>query len=132
MIKKAAIGTVVVFVASLTWLLLAYSNGTRTNSWTPVQAEVLGNSVDRSAAGRTRGMTTAVMYRIDGVEYECVVDEYLVGKSAEIYVNPENSAEAVGKRGATLQTMFRPIVVTGATGLFAVVLVLIALSPKED
>lgn len=132
MLRKAAVATTLVFIASSIWLFLAYSNGARTNDWPPVPADIQGNGVERTANGQTRGLTTVVKYQVDGVEYEAVVDEYLVGKGAEVYVNPSDPSEVVGKRGPTLQMMFRPIVVTGATGLFAIVLALIALSPKDD
>ena len=61
-----------------------------------------------------------------------IVDEYLVGKTATVYVNPSDPTDVVGKPGARIQNLGRPVILTVGSGLFAVVLLLIAFSPKED
>ena len=129
---KAALGTLAVFVLSSIWLFFAWSQGNRTYDWTPVRAAVVSNNTDSTVTGRTKGFVSRVKYLVNGVSYEANVDEYLVGGEAEIFVDPENPRNVVGKQGPTMQAMFRPLIVTGATALFAVVLLLIAFSPKED
>jgi hypothetical protein len=73
-----------------------------------------------------------VNYTVDGVVYLAVVDEYLVGSNQEVFVDPNNPASVVGKQGATIQATAYPLIATVGSGLFAVFLILIAVSPKGD
>jgi hypothetical protein len=133
---KYALGTLLVFLASSTWLFLAWSSGNKTNDWTPTPAKVIRNEMQESinSRGRTRpaGWLTTIEYEVDKVQYEAIVDEYLVGNEATVFVNPENPADVAGKAGARIQDMGRPMVATIGSGLFAIVLLLIAFSPKDD
>ena len=136
MVVKAALGTLVIFLGSSIWLYLAWSHGNRTNQWTAVPAVIIKNDVqesnyDRSDTRGPMGWKTTVKYTVDGIEHEAVVDEYLIGSNQEVFVDPNNPASVVGKQGATIQATAYPLVATVASGLFALVLVLIAVSPKE-
>ncbi len=82
--------------------------------------------------GKPAGWLTEVSYEVDGIPYEAVVEEYLVGNEAPIYVNPEDPADVVGKQGARIRDLAKPLIAAVGSGLFAIVLLLIALSPKED
>jgi hypothetical protein len=129
---KYAFGTLLAFVASAIWLFLAWSNGNKTTAWTPVTAQIVSNDMQETVRGRPAGWLTTIKYSVNGNQYEAVVDEYLVGKEATVYVNPSDETEVVGKAGARIQDMGRPIIATVGSGLFAIVLLLIAFSPKED
>ncbi len=129
---KYAFGTFVVFVASSLWLYFAWSSGSKTSEWTPTTAQVISTDVDRTVRRRIEGWLTTITYSVEGVQYEAVVDEFLDGKTATVYVNPANPAQVVGKAGVRVQDLGRPIIATVGSGLFAVVLLLIAFSPKED
>lgn len=129
---KYAFGTLVVFIASAIWLFLTWSSGNKTNDWNPTTAKIVSNGTQETIGGRTIGWLTTITYTVDGNQYEAGVDEYLVGKEATVFVNPADPREVVGKAGARIQDMGRPIIATVGSGLFAVVLMLIAFSPKED
>lgn len=129
---KYALGTLVVFVASSIWLFLAWSSGNKTNGWNPTQAQVVANDMQETVRGRPAGWLTTITYSVDQQEYEAVVDEYLVGNAVTVFVNPDDPTDVVGKAGARIQDMGRPIIATVGSGLFALVLLLIAFSPKED
>lgn len=134
MLVKAALGTLAVFLASSIWLYLAWSHGNRTHAWTAVPADVINNDMKESLHSRSqpRGWLTTVAYTVDGQEYVAVIEEYLVGSNQQVFVDPDDPTSVVGKQGPTIQAMGRPIIATVGSGLFAVVLVLIAVSPKED
>ncbi|MEZ6094943.1 MAG: DUF3592 domain-containing protein [Pirellulaceae bacterium] len=129
---KYALGTLAVFVASAIWLYLAWASGNQTNSWNPTAAKVISNDTQKTIGGRPAGWLTTITYDVDGQTYKADVDEYLVGNQVTVYVNPNDPTEVVGKAGARIQDMGRPIIATVGSGLFGVVLLLIALSPKED
>lgn len=137
---KFGFGTLCVFALSAVWLMFAWSNGNRTQSWDPTTAKVISNDVqkrrivDNRGIGRNAGTgwLTEISYIVDGVEYEAIVDEYLIGNEVTVFVNPSDPTEVVGKAGVRIQDMFWPLLVMIASGLFAVVLLLIAFSPKED
>ena len=129
---KYALGTLAVFIVSAVWLFLAWSSGSKTNDWDPTTAQIVANNVQESLGGRPSGWLTTITYEIDGNQYETVVDEYLIGKEATVFVNPDDPTDVVGKAGARMQNMGRPIIATVGSGLFAIVLLLIAFSPKED
>ena len=129
---KYALGTLVVFIGSSIWLYLAWANGNETNGWDAVPAQVVSNSARKTVRGRPSGWLTTITYEVDEIQYEAVVDEYLVGKTATVYVNPSDPTDVVGKPGARIQNLGRPVILTVGSGLFAVVLLLIAFSPKED
>ena len=131
MIAKAALGTLVVVLVSSVWLYMAWSNGNRTSSWAAVAAHVENNDIEKNARGRMQGWATTVSYTVDGVEYVAVVEDYLVG-TTEVYVDPNDPTAVVGVRGASLRDYGRPLLLTVGASLFAVVLTLIALSPKDD
>lgn len=127
-----AVGTLVLFFASSCWLYLTWSHANRTTRWKPVSATVVANGVQETMDGQLAGWATTIAYEIDGARYEAVVDEYLIGNQVTVYVNPQDAREVVATVGARMQDLGRPIVVTVGCGLFAIVLVLIALSPRED
>lgn len=129
---KYAFGTLVIFIASSIWLFLAWASGNKTNNWDPVTATIIKNDMQETIRGRPAGWLTTITYDVGEIQYEAVVDEYLIGKEATVYVNPNDPTDVVGKAGARIQDMVRPIIATVASGLFAVVLLLIAFSPKED
>lgn len=129
---KYALGTLVVFLASSTWLYLAWANGNKTNDWDATTAQIISNDVQETSDGQPAGWLTTIAYVVDGTEYYADVDEYLIGDSATVYVNPDDPAEVVGRAGARIQDMGWPIIATFGSGLFAVVLLLIAFSPKDQ
>ncbi len=129
---KYALGTLVVFIASSIWLFIAWSNGNKTNAWTPTVAQVVSNRVQRTFRRRPTGWLTTITYTVDDDQYEAVVDENLLGKEVTVFVNPADPTAVVGKAGARIQDLFRPIIATAGSGLFAIALLLIAFSPKED
>lgn len=132
MIAKAAIGTLVVFLICGGWLYLAWSDGNRSNDWVRVDAEVTNISQEKTTRRRgLSGFVSTVVYQFDGADYESKLPEYKVGKIA-IFVNPHDPNEITAEKGATMVTLGRPIIGTVGSGLFAVVLLLIYLSPKED
>ena len=123
----------VVFLASVAWLIISWRAGNKTKSWDATTAEVLKNDAQTTRHGRQpRGWLTTISYSVDGTEYVAKVDEYLLGKSVTVYVNPHNPSEVVGKAGARIQDMFMPIIATAGSGLFLVVLGLMIFSPKDD
>ena len=132
LMAKYALGTLIVFMASAIWLFLAWSSGNKTTEWTPVNAQIVANDMEETIRGRPAGWLTTITYSVDGNQYEAVVDEYLLGKQATVYVNPVDASQVVGKSGARIQDLGRPIIATVGSGLFAIVLLLIAFSPKED
>ena len=129
---KYALGTLVVFILSAGWLFLAWSSGNKTNSWDPTTAQIVENGIQETITGQTAGWLTTITYSVDGIEYVADVDEYLIGKDVTVFVNPEDPMDVVGKAGPRMQDMGRPMLATVASGLLAVVLLLIAFSPKED
>ncbi len=129
---KYALGTLAVFIISSVWLFVAWSSGNKTKSWIPAPAQVLKNDVRKTRRGKLAGWLTTVVYEVNGIQYEAVVDEYLVGDDVTVFVNPENPMDVVGKSGARIQDLGRPIIATVGSGLFAIVLLLIAFSPKDD
>ena len=131
---KTALGTLTVFFGSAIWLFIAWSNGNRTNQWKKVPAVVIKNDVQESADDRHQplGWKTTVTYTVAGKDYSAIVDEYLVGGNQVVYVDPNDPTSVVGKPGPTIQAMARPLIATAGSGLFAIVLILIAVSPKEE
>jgi len=136
MLKLAFSGALVLSLVSGAWLYQAYSYGNRTTQWPAVSAMVTDNAAEVSATrpGRrgVKSWATSVTYTVDGVEYNAVLDDYLVGNNATVYVNPENPREAVGETGPRMQDTFYPIVATAFSGCLALVIALIAFSPKDD
>ncbi len=132
MLIKSAVMTCFVFLASFAWLYFSWSSANETNNWTRVTAVVLENEVDETLSGRPRGWATTIAYTVDGVDYVSVIDDYLVGGGNDVYVDPTDPARVVGVKGASLKTVGRPLIVVVGSGLFALVLLLIAFSPKED
>ncbi len=102
-----------------------------------VEANVTGVSEEEtllpSAMERRKfgGFVSTIEYQYDGVDYKSKLPEYKLGK-IEVFVNPLEPTEVVAERGATMVTLARPIIGTVGSGLFAIVLVLIYFSPKED
>jgi hypothetical protein len=129
---KYAFLTIVAFIASSIWLYFAWAHANRTNGWTPAPAKFVSIEKQRRSHNRAAQLLSRVSYSFDGQKYEAVVDEYLIGNEITVYVNPDDPSEVVGVAGARMQDVGRPLVFTIASGLFAVVLVLIAFSPKED
>lgn len=129
---KYALCTMAIFIASLAWLYTAWSFGNRTKSWTPVTAEILDNDMQETVTGEPAGWITTISYTVDELQYEADVDEYLVGKEATVFVNPEDPKQVVGKSGARIQDMVYPMAASIGSGLFSIVLLMIRLSPKED
>jgi len=137
MLKVAFPVALLLAILSCTWLYLAYSNGNKTKSWTPVPAVVSENGAVAATdiRGRPRGVKswlTAVTYSVDGETYEAVIDDYLAGNEATVFVNPENPQEVVGKTGPKMEDTFYPMVATAFTVCLSVVILLIAFSPKDD
>lgn len=132
MLVKTALMTLLVFSVSAVWLYVVWSAGNETNNWTRVTAVVLENEIDETLSGRPRGWATTIGYTFDGIDYVAVIDDYLVGGGNDVYVDPADPTRVVGVKGASLKTMGRPLIVVVGSGLFAVVLMLIALSPKEE
>ncbi len=129
---KYAFGTLVVFIASSIWLFVAWTDGNKTSSWNPTPAQVLKNDARETLRGKPAGWLTTIAYEVNGTPYEAVVDDYLVGNNVTVFVNPENPSDVVGKSGARIQDLGRPIIATVGSGLFAVVLLLVAFSPKDN
>lgn len=129
---KYAFLTIVAFIASLLWLYFAWAHANRTNGWTPAPAKVISIDKQRRRHGRPAQLLSRVSYSFEGKKYEAIVDEYLLDQEVTVYVNPDDPSEVVGVAGARMQDVGRPLIFTIASGLFAVVLVLIAYSPKED
>lgn len=130
---KYVIGALVVFLISALWLTLALTIDNATRNWIPVQAEIGESYALRSVTRRRRtSIKTPVRYVVDGVEYAAEVDDFLMEGSGTVYVNPDDPSQVVGYRGPNLQHYGRPLIMTVASGLFLVVLGLIAFSPKDD
>jgi len=131
-----------VFVVSAIWLFVAISKGNATKNWDEVPAQIGSSNVDRNLARRGRGrlgrirsstVHTDVKYNIGGIEYEATVDDFIVaGGKTTVFVNPEDPTDVVGHQGPNVQHYGRPLIVTIGSGLFLIVLGLIAFSPKED
>lgn len=131
-VVKYFIGALIVFVASAAWLYAAMAQGTATEKWVATPATIGTSYADRNRRGRRNAVHTPVVYVYDGVEYQGAVDDFLLQGSGTVYVNPEDPTMVVGNPGPNLQHYGRPLIVTIASGLFLVVLGLIAFSPKED
>lgn len=137
MLAKAAVGTLAVFLFCIAWLYVAWSHGNKSLDWVQVEANVTGVSEEETllpnAMQRRRfgGFVSTIEYKFDGIDFESKLPEYKLGK-IEVFVNPDEPTEVVAERGATMVTLARPIVGTVGSGLFAVVLVLICFSPKEE
>jgi len=129
---KYALCTSVIFVASLLWLYVTWSFGNVTKSWDPVTAQILDNDMRETIDGSPAGWITTISYTIDDTEYETRVDEYLVGKEATVYVNPDDPSDVVGKAGTRIQDMVYPLALSVGSSLFSIVLLMIAFSPQED
>lgn len=129
---KYALGTLFVFFLSGIWLFVAISRGNDTHSWTPVEARVTEARAQRSLGRGPKRILTTIEYSIDGIEYETTLAEILVGTNVTVYVNPSDPTDVVGEPGFQVQMYGRPLLATIGSGLFAVVLLLIAFSPKED
>ena len=137
MLKTIFAVTLLLTVLSCSWLYLAYSNGNRTKNWTSVPAVVTENGAVTGSdiRGRRRGVKswlTAIAYSVDGETYDAVIDDYLVGSEAVVFVNPDNPEEVVGKTGPKMEDTFYPLVATAFTVCLSVVILLIAFSPKDD
>lgn len=132
MFFKTIMLTCVVFAASLAWLFMTRAHCNRTHEWVNIKASVLKNDVHKSSDGNIEGWATTVQYRVDDVQYEAVVDEYLVGNTVDVFVDPKDPTSVVGIQGAPIQKMLPPIIVTVGSGLFGIVLLLVAMSPKDD
>lgn len=132
MIAKTAIGTSVVFLACLGWLGMTWIHGNRTNDWNVVPATVVHNDMYETELGRPDGWATTVRYRVANVDYETVVDEYLIGDDVNIFVDPKDATSVVGKPGARIQSLGAPLIATVGSGLFGLILIMIAIIPKED
>ncbi|HMP79471.1 MAG TPA: hypothetical protein PKD54_08475 [Pirellulaceae bacterium] len=129
---KCAFGTLAVCLGSAVWLFLAWSAGNRTKTWTPTLADIEFNDVVTTRRGQPAGWRTTITYTVDGQGFKAVVDEYLIGKEATVFVNPDDPRQVVGKTGARIQDMGYPLIITIGSGLFAIALLLIAFSPKDD
>ena len=132
---KYALGTLAVFLISSVWLFFAWSNGNKTTSWKEIDAQLLGVEVQETIRGRPAGYLSFVSYEVTGVEYEAVVDEHLYGDedgNTKVFIDPDDASQVVGLTGPRMQDMGRPLIATIGSGLFAIVLLLIAFSPKED
>ena len=129
---KYFFGALIVFLVSGFWLYTAMASGFETNNWNAVEAEVGISGADHNLRGRATAVHTPVIYEVDGETYEGVVDDFLVGGSGTVYVDPNDPTRVVGFQGPNLQHYGRPMIVTIVSGLLLVVLGLIAFSPKED
>ena len=137
MLAKAAVGTLAVFLFCIGWLYVAWSHGNKSLDWVQVKANITGvseeetllpNAMQRRKFG---GFVSTIEYQFDGVDFEAKLPEYKLGE-IEVFVNPFEPTEVVAERGATMVTLARPIIGTVGSGLFAIVLVLICFSPKEE
>lgn len=129
---KYALGTLFVFILSSIWLIVAISRGNDTHTWTPVEATVVEARAQRSIQRGPKRILTTIEYSFDGIEYKTTLAEILVGSRVTVYVNPEAPTDVVGEQGFQVQVYGRPLIATIGSGLFAVVLLLIAFSPKEE
>ena len=127
-----ALGALVVFIFSLVWLIQAMTGGQATRNWDAVEAEIISNASTKSFSGETTSVETRVIYTVKGVEYEAVLDDFLIKGKGTVYVNPSDPTQVVGEQGPQVQRYGRPLIATLGSGLFLIVLGLIALSPKED
>lgn len=130
---KFAITTLVVFVCAAGWLVWAWAQGNQTYSWKPVPATVTNLDAEKpyNKEIATTYLTT-VTYSFDGQQYEAVIRDYMLGPEVTIYVNPEDPQQVVPVQGPTVFSLLIPCSLTIASGLFALVLGLIVLSPKDD
>ncbi|MEL7496604.1 MAG: DUF3592 domain-containing protein [Planctomycetota bacterium] len=129
---KYAVLTMIVFLGSLIWLIAALSGDNQTHQWAPVEAKVLDSQMLRTVSGRASGIEVLILYNYEGQDYEAVLDDYVVGTTGTVFVNPADPTQVVGEQGPRVQSYGRPLIATLASGLFAIVLCLIAFSPKED
>lgn len=121
-----------VFVASSIWLVITMMQGYSTQDWQPVPAQIEQSETAKNLSGRSKSVRTTVTYMIGGETYTRDVDDFLVGGSGTVYVNPEDPSQVVGERGPNLQHYGRPMIIAITSGIFLIALGLIALSPKED
>ena len=129
---KALVVTFLVFVLSACWLYFAWARGERTNDWIVTDAKSLGITKARRDELSDIEWATRVEYAMNGKVYQGVVFEYLLGEQVIVYVNPDDPTEVVGKTGASGQMTLAPLLITVASGLFGIVLLLVKLSPKDD
>ncbi len=132
MMLKYFIGSLVLFLVSAVWFFGAMSEGWKTNSWTAVEAHIGQSEAPRNINGRRTSVKTLVRYKVAGQSFEAYVDDLLVAGRGTVYVNPEDPTQVVGNPGPNLQHYGRPMIITIASGLFVIVLGLIAFSPKEE
>ena len=122
-----------VFVISAVWLFYVLNQDYATYDWTSVPATYGTSTAERSGVrARRKNIHTSVKYLFDGVEYEGWVDDFIVEGSGTVYVNPDDPTEVVGVQGPNLQHYGRPLIFTIVSGLFLIVLGLIAFSPSDD
>lgn len=93
---------------------------------------MLDNTAGRTVTGKKRGAISKIRYQVEGEEFEATLNDLVYGPKATVYVNPNDPTQVVAKRGVTTKSVARPMILTVASGLFGVVLCLIAFSPKED
>lgn len=124
--------SLVVFLISGIWLFTAISRGNATYRWTPTPATIGIGESDSNLRGRRTAVYTPVTYMVDGVEYHGMVESFLVPGTGTVYVNPSDPTQVAGEQGPNLQHYGRPMVVAIGSGLFLIVLGLIAFSPKEE
>ena len=129
---KYFLGALVVFLVCSLWLYSAISKGNATKKWIATPAAIGEGAADRNLRGRRTAIHTPVIYTYDSIEYEGVVDDFLIAGSGTVYVNPDDPTQVVGKTGPNLQHYGRPMIFTIGSGLFLIVLGLIAFSPKDD
>ena len=125
------LGATVLFAACLFWLAIEYSRGQQTYQWQPVRGAVTDvKAIQYPGSTEPYGWETTVVYHVDGVQYKSELDEYLIGDDVVVFVNPQDHTDVVGKAGPAVQNMFYPILATTFSGLLAIVMALIAFSPK--
>ncbi len=128
---KTGLITVAVFAVGCSWLGFAWVRGNRTYDWQEVPATVVEVDLDRpgSRRGTIYGWETTVRYRANGKQYESIVNEFYDKNQVTVYINPDDPTHVVATRGPLIQHMAPPILLTVVSGLFGIVLLLIALSP---
>ncbi len=131
MLRIAAPTTIVVFCGSAIWLLATWLYGNRTKDWTPLPAVVLSENIKLGRGRSFWGWDCTVSYSCNGDTYTKVIDRFPFG-ATEVYVDPDHPSSAVGRRGATIQLLFIPLIAVVGSGLFGLVLALIAFSPVDD
>ncbi len=131
MLRIAAPTTLVVFCGSAIWLIATWLYANRTNDWIPLPAVVVGENIKLGPRQSYRGWDCTVNYSFNGNAYTKVIDQFPFG-ATEVYVDPDDPTSAVGRRGATIQLLFIPLIAVVGSGLFGLVLALIAFSPVDD